>query len=156
MYSGSGRRELTWVVERELGSTPSLDASVSTVPAGGQTIADWVNLNAFEVPGCPTTTPVCTNPANLGRFGDAGNNILVGPPMRNVDLALQKDFHPIERILLNFEVQATDAFNHPNFGNPTANISSPATGAVITATLTNYLQGSGAARAIYVMLRLKF
>ena len=59
-------------------------------------------------------------------------------------------------ILLNFEVQATDAFNHTNFGNPSANISSPATGAVITATLTNYLQGSGGARAVYVMLRLKF
>jgi hypothetical protein len=138
------------------GGRPDVIPGVSTVPAGGQSIADWVNLNAFEVPGCPTTTPVCGNPASLGRFGDAGNNILAGPPMRNVDLALQKDFHPVERILLNFEVQATNAFNHPNFGNPSANISSPATGAVITATLTNYLQGSGAARAIYVMLRLKF
>ena len=49
-----------------------------------------------------------------------------------------------------------NVFNHPNFGNPSANISSPATGATITSTLGNYLQGSPAARAIYVMLRLKF
>ena len=139
-----------------IGGRPDVIPGVSTIPTGGQSIADWINLGAFEVPGCPGATPVCGSPASLGRFGDAGNNILVGPPMRNVDFALQKDFHPIERILLNFEVQATDAFNHPNFGNPSANISSPATGATITATLTNYLQGSGAARAIYVMLRLKF
>jgi hypothetical protein len=139
-----------------LGGRPDVLPGVSVIPSGGQSIAQWINLAAFAVPGCPASTPVCSAPASLGRFGDAGNNILVGPPMRNVDLALLKDFHPVERILAEFEVQATDAFNHTNFGNPTANISSPATGAVITSTLTNYLQGSGAARAVYVMLRVKF
>jgi hypothetical protein len=139
-----------------LGGRPDAIPGVSTTPSGGQSIANWVNLGAFAIPGCPLSTPLCSSPANVGRFGTAGNNILTGPPMRNVDFALFKDFHPIERILLEFEVQATDAFNHTNFGNPSANISSPATGSVITSTLTNYLQGSGAARAVYAMLRVKF
>jgi len=46
--------------------------------------------------------------------------------------------------------------NHPNFGNPSGNISSPATGAVITATNANDLQGSGASRSIYVMVKVNF
>jgi hypothetical protein len=53
-------------------------------------------------------------------------------------------------------VQAQDVLNHPNFGNPSANISAPATGATITSTLTNDLQGSGGSRTIYVMVKVNF
>ena len=45
--------------------------------------------------------------------------------------------------------------DHPNFGNPTGNISSPATGAVITATATAQ-QGSSAARTVYAMVKVNF
>jgi len=76
--------------------------------------------------------------------------------MRNVDFALMKNFHTTERFVWQIEVQAQDALNHPNFGNPSANISAPATGAAITSTLTNDLQGSGASRSIYVMVKVNF
>ena len=76
--------------------------------------------------------------------------------MRNVDFALMKNFHTAERFVWQIEVQAQDALNHPNFGNPSANISAPATGAAITSTLTNDLQGSGASRSIYVMVKVNF
>jgi hypothetical protein len=76
--------------------------------------------------------------------------------MRNIDIALMKNFRTSERLLWQFEVQAQDALNHPNFGNPSANISSPATGSVITSTLANDLQGSGASRTIYAMVKLNF
>jgi hypothetical protein len=138
------------------GGRPDVIPGVSVIPAGGQDISNWVNLAAFAIPGCPAATPVCNNPANVGRFGNAGNTILVGPPMRNLDLAVLKDFRIRERVVLQFDGNFGNIFNHPNFGNPTANISTPATGSTITATLGNYLQGSPAARAIYFMLRLKF
>ena len=76
--------------------------------------------------------------------------------MRNADLALMKNFRTTERFLWQVEVQAQDVFNHANFGNPSANISAPATGATITSTLTNDLQGSGGARSIYVMVKVNF
>jgi hypothetical protein len=113
-------------------------------------------LGALAIPGCPASNPVCTNPANVGRFGNAGNTILSGPGMRNLDLAVLKDFRIRERLVLQFDGNFGNIFNHPNFGNPTANISTPATGSTITSTLGNYLQGSPPARAIYFMLRLKF
>ena len=67
-----------------------------------------------------------------------------------------KNFHTTERFLWQVEVQAQDVFNHPNFASPTGNISSPATGAVITATNANDLQGSGASRTVYVMVKVNF
>ena len=138
------------------GGRPDVIPGVSVIPSGGQNIVHWINLAAFAIPGCPVSTPVCSNPANVGRFGNAGLNILEGPPMRNIDLALMKNFHTTERLLWQVEVQAQNTLNHPNFGNPSANISAPATGATITSTLTNDLQGSGASRTIYVMVKVNF
>ena len=47
---------------------------------------------AFRVPGCPDDNPVCDSPANIGRFGNSGVNILQTPAMKNIDLALMKEF----------------------------------------------------------------
>ena len=139
-----------------IGGRPDVVSGVSVIPSSGQNITQWINLGAFAIPGCPSATPVCAKPANVGRFGNAGLNILQGPPMRNLDLALMKNFHTTERFLWQIEAQAQDVFNHPNFGNPSANISAPATGATITSTLTNDLQGSGGSRSIYVMIKVNF
>jgi hypothetical protein len=139
-----------------IGGRPDVVSGVSVIPSGGQTITQWINLGAFAIPGCPATTPVCPKPANVGRFGNAGLNILQGPQMKNIDFAVMKTFHTTERFLWQVEVQAQDVLNHPNFGNPSANISAPATGATITSTLTNDLQGSGGSRTIYVMVKVNF
>ena len=141
-----------------IGGRPDVVSGVSVIPSGGQNITNWINLGAFAIPGCPGSDPLCahTTRANVGRFGNAGLNILSGPSMRNVDFAVMKNFHTTERLLWQVEVQAQDALNHPNFGNPSANISAPATGAAITGTLTNDLQGSGASRTIYVMIKVNF
>lgn len=127
------------------GGRPDVVSGVSVIPAGGQSISQWINLSAFAIP-----------PANSGRFGNAGYNILEGPHVRNIDLALMKNFHTTERFLWEFEVQSPDALNHPNFGSPTANISAPATGSVITATLNPALPSSSPARTIYVMVKVRF
>ncbi len=134
---------------------PDVVQGVSLNPPGGRSINNWFNLGAFSIPGCPTSTPVCAKPADIGRFGNAGINIIAGPPVRNLDLALMKDFHTTERFAWQFMVQAVDVFNHPNFAAPTGNISSPATGAVITAT-ANAQQGSSAARTVYAMVKVNF
>lgn len=137
-----------------LSGRPDVVSGVSVIPSGGQSISNWFNLGAFAVPGCPSATP-CSKPANVGRFGDAGVNILSGPGVKNLDLALMKDFHTTERFAWQIMVQGVNAFNHPNFGNPTGNISTPATGSVITATATAQ-QGSSPARTVYAMIKVNF
>jgi hypothetical protein len=57
---------------------------------------------AFAIPGCPATNPVCSNPVQLGRWGNSGLNILQGPPIRNLDFALLKDFKYRDRVTLRF------------------------------------------------------
>jgi len=72
------------------------------------------------------------NPAAFARppefsFGNAGVSLLWGPGQQNWDFSLGKN-HPIgdrANVLVKFE--AFSAFNHPQFGNPAANISNTAT-----------------------------
>ena len=139
-----------------LGGRPDRIAGASLTPPGGPTISDWFNVAAFKIPGCTDANPICSNPANIGRFGNAGVNILEGPPMKNVDLALMKNFQIRERFNVLFQAIFANAFNHPSFQNPGGDISSPATAAQITSTNANYLKGSGASRAINFAVRLRF
>jgi hypothetical protein len=138
------------------GGRPDRIAGASLTPPGGSTATNWFNVAAFKVPGCPDSNPICTNPASIGRFGNAGVDILQGPPMKNVDLALLKDFAVHERLKVQFQAIFANAFNHPSFANPGGDISSPNTAAQITGTHANYLKGSGASRAINFALRIRF
>jgi hypothetical protein len=138
-----------------LGGRPDVVPGVPLYPAD-RNINHWFNPAAFAVPGCPANNPVCSNPASVGRFGNAGNDIIETPGMKNLDLALMKEFHFSERKFLRFQVTASDALNHPNFGYPAVNISSPGTVAVITSTHVNYLKGSSDSRIVNFALRLQF
>lgn len=136
------------------GGRPDAVAGVSPVPSSGQSINNWLSPAAFKVPGCANTDPLCTPAVNIGRFGNAGVNTLVGPRLVDLDLSLMKDFHLNERFTLQFRATATNVFNHPNFGAPASDISSPGTYGSITSTAFDlYGQQS---RFIDFMLRLQF
>ncbi len=120
----------------------------------GQSINNWFNAAAFAVPGCPATTPVCSNPAPVGRFGNAGVNTLEGPNLVNFDFSASKYFRIREKMRLQFRMLATNIFNHPNFALPAYNISSPATDAKITSTFGEQLGETS--RQIHFSLRLEF
>jgi hypothetical protein len=138
-----------------IGGRPDVVAGASLYPSN-QNISNWFNVAAFKVPGCPDNNPNCDNPANIGRFGNAGVNIIQTPSMKNVDLALMKEFQLFENKILRFQTTFSDAFNHPNFGYPAGDISSPDTAAVITSTNSNYLSGSSSSRVINFSLRFQF
>jgi len=117
------------------------------------TIDRWFNPAAFAIPGCPATTPVCTTPAAVGRFGNSARNVMTGPGLVNFDFGLFKFFKLSEKTKLRADMTATNFFNHPNFGNPNTNISSSAVGR-ITGTNGNGL--GGGARRIKLGLRFEF
>jgi hypothetical protein len=138
-----------------IGGRPDRIAGAPLYP-DNQTINNWFNAAAFRVPGCPDNNPVCDSPANVGSFGNAGVNILSTPAMKNIDLALMKEFRLAERSTLRFQTTFSNAFNHPNFGYPDPDISSPDTVGTITSTNGNYLSGSSTSRVINFSLRLQF
>lgn len=101
--------------------------------AAHKSISAWLNPSAFKVPGCPDSVPLCSTPADVGRFGNASVNSLVGPGLTDVDLSMYKEFH-MERMTATINATATNVSNHPNFAVPSANIRSTGTYGVITST----------------------
>ena len=59
----------------------------------------------------------------LDQIGNAGRNSAFGPRFFNADMALQKDFSIREKLTMQLRVDAYNAFNHINFGNPGGNLS---------------------------------
>jgi hypothetical protein len=146
------------------GFSPSNTGLIGGVPdrfadgnlPSGRSVSHWFDTTAFAIPGCLATAPVCSNPANVGRFGNSGFNILRGPRIFDLDLALMKSFHVWEKTGLQFRMTMGDLFNHPNFAVPRANISSPATVGTIAGTVRAWGGNPLTARQITFDLRLQF
>jgi len=85
-------------------------------PAGGHTNHQWYNPAAFSLP------------AN-GTFGNVRRNSLYGPGVEYVNISAGKRFSIYDNVKLQIRVDATNAFNHPSFGQPNGNLTT-ATGQV--------------------------
>ncbi len=96
------------------------------LPAGERSQSHWFNPAAFSVP--PTIDAATGRP----RYGNAGRNIIVGPGLNRMDGSLNKSFKVRrESQRLVFRLDMFNLANHPNWGNPSTNISSVNTVAVI-------------------------
>jgi hypothetical protein len=71
------------------------------------TIAQWFNISAFTV-------------QTINTIGNAGRNILHGPPQRRLDLSLFKDIRLSQSARLQLRVECYNVTNTPNFANPNA------------------------------------
>lgn len=139
---------------RTIGGRPDVIPGVPLYPAN-QSINSWFNAGAFGIPGCPLSTPVCSNPANVGRFGNSGLNVLEAPTLAGMDFALTKSFRLTERMRLQFDANMSNALNHPNFSPPRANISSASTVGTISSA-TRLMSGVSPSREIDLYLHLIF
>jgi hypothetical protein len=89
----------------------------------------WINPNRYTMNGF-----------KLGTIGNAPVGDCLGPPTRTVDLSLSKNFHITERIKAQFRLDAFNAFNHPQYGNPGTGIGFNAAN---TAASPEYLDANG-------------
>jgi hypothetical protein len=121
------------------GSDPSNTSTLGGIPdragngnllASQRNIARWFDATAFLVP-----------PANSGRFGTSGRGVISGPGRNVFNAGLFKTFKPLERVSVRIQATYQNVLNHPNFGNPNLNISTPA--AVGTITGQGSREGSG-------------
>jgi hypothetical protein len=85
------------------------------------------NINQWYNPAMFSIAPNCTGPGltgcskNVGQLGDAGRDILTGPPFRNWDFSVVKDTKVGflgEAGLIQFRAEFFDVLNHPNFALP--------------------------------------
>jgi hypothetical protein len=108
-------------------------------------------LNGYFNASCFTTQPVIGADGVGTAFGDSATGVVDGPGQANLDLALSKNVAfkwPRERTNLQFRAEFYNALNHPQFGNPDSNFTSPTFG-VISNTAVN-------ARVAQLALKLAF
>ena len=99
-------------------------------------LTEWFNPAAYAVPA-PFT------------FGNSAPYSVFGPAFSDWDTGIFKNFMIRESMRLQFRTEFFNALNHPSFGLPAANISTPAQVGRITSTTST-------ARNIQFALRLDF
>ena len=65
------------------------------------------------------------------RQGTEGRNIIPGLGLTQVDLSFERKFALTERVNLQFRTDAFNLLNHPNFGPPVSDITSPDFGRIL-------------------------
>jgi hypothetical protein len=94
------------------------DATGVSQALSNRSTAQWFNKAAF------TLQP-------LYAFGNAGRNSVVGPPGFTLDASAHKDFRlPLEGHIVQFRWEAFNLLNHPVWGFPNTNLSSPQFGTI--------------------------
>ena len=94
----------------------------------------WFNTAAFALPP-------------FGTFGNAGRNIVTGPGLQTVNVALLKDTTLSEGKTLQFRAEVFNSLNHPDFNLPDSFFGSPTFGIV---------QSAGEPRRIQFGVKLLF
>jgi hypothetical protein len=119
------------------GCGPQLvSGSPNAAPPNGRTPNQWFNIANFAAPA----------PLSLGNVGLQSN---YGPPVRNVDFSIFKDFPFTERWKMEFRGEVFNIANTPQFGFPDNNFQDANFGKI---TSTN----TGSERHIQFSLRLQF
>jgi hypothetical protein len=122
---------------------------------------DWVYgqplwIADSSAPGGKTLNPAAfaAVPAPLGAVGaqgTLGRNVPTGFGMWQLDLALKREFHIRERFGIELRLDAFNALNHPNFGDPVKFLDSPLFGrstSLLNMELGTGSPGSGLAPAL--------
>jgi len=118
----------------------TLGAVVGGCPDGSQSIG----------PFCPP--PTDPNTGLPSRQGNLQRNALRAFGAVQWDFAIHRDFPIHERVKLQFRAEMFNVLNHPNFGPPTADLSSPQFGLstqMLGQSLAGGLSGSGALDPLY-------
>ena len=109
------------------------------------TIAQWFNTSCFQATSDAT-----------GTFGNTGRNTVRGPGDFNVDLALIKNT-TIGRVQTEARIEVFNILNHPQFGNPTAQLGDPAFGTISSMLASPSCATCGTTeRQVQLALRLRF
>jgi hypothetical protein len=126
-----------------LSQRPDIVPGVSLIPQGGQTISQWINPAAFRAPA-------------PGTSGNAGRNIVRGPDLSQIDLALSKRLPVGERAAIEFRSEVFNLFNRAQYADPSGDVTVPAQFGIIQSTVNTSPIGAGTPRELQFALRLSF
>lgn len=156
-------------------SAPPVNIVGTTSFAAGTILKYRPNVNAgvplelfsAQYPGGKIFNVAAFTAAPPGQQGDLGRNALRGFGAFQVDVAIQRRFPVTRDVNVRFRTEFFNIFNHPNFGPPVNDLSSPLFG-YSTQTLARSLGSGGpnggfsplyqvgGPRSIQLVLRLEF
>jgi carboxypeptidase family protein/TonB-dependent receptor-like protein len=116
--------------------------------SGPRTTDQWFNTAAFSN---RAFFNAAGRPIFAGRWGDAEKGSIAGPGLYTIDLGLFKDFKITGDTRLRFQVQAQNVTNHPNYGFPNTDLTSPNYGRI-----TSLARGTLGSRVVVLGARLTF
>jgi hypothetical protein len=105
---------------------------------------------ATSYAGNPCSVGVTSAP--IGRYGNEGVGVIVGPGTVNWSAGLNKEFAISERVKLHAEVTFTNVLNHTNLNDPFLDITNPNFGKIASARGSDF----GGNRTGQVSMRLEF
>jgi hypothetical protein len=97
------------------------------LPSDQESVHRWFNTAAFSQPAANT-------------LGNAARSVGRSPGAATVDLAMMKNFQPIDRIRIQFRAEAFNSLNHANFGVPNTAFGSAAFGTITTSAPARVIQ----------------
>jgi hypothetical protein len=126
----SGRPFTVYTGSSQLGNIVNATANCSGCPRDMGEL-DKTAANFGGVPGYFTAEEIARfSQAAPGTLGNTGRNYFNGPGSWNVDMAFLKRTYFTERANFELRFEFFNIFNHPNFGFPTAVLTSTAFGRV--------------------------
>jgi hypothetical protein len=118
-------------------------AGISLYPRPNVNPGVPLELYGSGYPGGKIFSKAALTPAPSGQQGDFGRNVPRGFGASQADIGVQRIFRFTEKLELRFRAEFFNILNHPNFGPPTNNLTSPLFGRS-TQTLANALGSGGA------------
>ena len=121
-------------------------ARVAFRQGNGAVNRQYLNLAAFAqiTANCAidpnTKIPSAASCPQLGTFGNESRNAYRGIPLYQVDAQISRIFPIHESLNLDLRLEAFNMLNHPNFNNPTANLSTGSFGQVSSAKTPRIFQ----------------
>jgi hypothetical protein len=103
----------------------------------------------------PYVLPGAFAPPAPGTFGDCPRNPIVAPGLNNWDISLQRSFKLSERVGFQFRTSFFNAFNHPNFAEPSPDLSTTITATADDGSFDSHF-GVGGPRNIQLMGRISW
>ena len=112
----------------------------------------YLNPNAFAVPGWDSGTNSCNT---IGRFGNAGVGNVVGPGTKAVSMSFIKSVSFAEKAKLQIGAEFSNIFNHPNYMPPNLSVVPANNNGFGTLNAVQTAEGAGP-RMVNITVRISF
>jgi hypothetical protein len=156
-----GNWQLSGILTAESGTPMTFTASGTSLNTPGETqtanqVAPVQILSGINTGNSWFSQNSFTQPTGVA-FGTSGRNILSGPGLFGINLALSKTFKVTERLHLEVRCETFNFTNTPQFSNPSTSLTSSTygyvTGTVGSGTGVN---GTGGGRAVQLGAKVTF